>query len=191
MNEIRETKHDIRHFIGTMSRFAEEGRFDELKEFLKEYGEKTEMKQLPMFCENVVANSIIGYYYLRANESGIPFESRCNIGRQTTMSDSDICIVLGNALENAVEACRQMNNSETRFVSIEAGAIKVQWLLKVKNSYNGQLEIKDERYISSKKSKSHGLGIRNIEKVAEAYGGFVKIEHDDKEFVLMVAVPEK
>ena len=190
MNEIREMKHDIRHFIGTMSRLVEGGRFDELKEFLKEYGEKTEIEQLPVFCENVVANSIIGYYYLRAKESGIPFESRCNIGMQTAMSDSDLCIVLGNALENAIEACRQKDNSERRFASVKAGTIKGQWLLKVKNSYNGQLEIRDGRYISSKDGKSHGLGIRNIEKVAETYGGFVKIEHDDMEFTLMVAVSE-
>jgi signal transduction histidine kinase len=190
MNEIREMKHDIRHFIGAMSRLVEESKFDELKKFLKEYGEKGETKQLPVFCENVVANSIIGYYYLRAKESGIPFESRCNIGRQTAMSDSDLCIVLGNALENAIEACRQNDKSEILFVSVEAETIKRQWLLKVKNSYNGQLDIRNGRCISSKKGKSHGLGIRNIEKVAESYSGFIKIEHDHKEFVLMVAVSE-
>jgi hypothetical protein len=188
MNEIREIKHDVHHFIGVLDRLAEENRFGELKDFLKEFVEKTEMKQLPVFCENIVANSIIGYYYLRAIEGGIPFESRCNIGRHSTMSDSDLCIVLGNALENAIEACKQTNNIEKVFVSVEVGTIKGQWLLKIKNSYNGQLEIREGHYISSKKGKSHGLGIRNIEKVAESYGGFVKIEYDEKEFVLMLAV---
>lgn len=190
MNEIREIKHDIRHFVGVMSRLTKEGKFDELKVFLDEYSEKTEMDQLPVFCDNVVANSIIGYYYMRAKEQGISFESRCNITRQLAMSDSDLCIVLGNALENAVEACKQMDSSEMRFVSIEAGKLRGQALLKVINSYNGRLEIRDGRYISSKDGKSNGLGIRNIEKVIESYGGFVKLEHEGKIFTLMAAFPE-
>lgn len=191
MNEIREIKHDIRHFVGAMSRLAEENRFDELKAFLSEYGEKTEMEQLPVFCENTIANSIIGYYHLRAKEYGISFESRCNISRKSVTSDSDLCIILGNALENAIDACKKMDNSAMRFVTVEAERIKGQRLLKVINSYNGRLEIRDGRCVSSKGGKSHGLGIRNIEKVVESYGGFVKIEHNEKEFTLMAAVPEK
>jgi sensor histidine kinase regulating citrate/malate metabolism len=191
MNEIREIKHDIRHFVGAMRQLAGAGKFDELRVFLDEYSEKTETDQLPVFCENVIANSIIGYYYMRAKEFGISFESRCNIRKQVVMSDSDLCIVLGNALENALEACKHMDSSEIRFVSIEAGKIKGQGLFKVINSYNGRLEIRDGHCISSKGGKFNGLGIRNIKKVMESYRGFVKIEHDEKKFTLMAAFPEK
>lgn len=191
MNEIREIKHDIRHFIGVMSILAEENKLDELKAFLNEYGKKTEMDKLPVFCNNVVANSIIGYYYLQAKESGIVFESRCNISSKSVMSDSDLCIVLGNSLENAVNACRQIEDIHKRFISIEAMAVKKQQIIKIKNSHNGKLIMKDSRYITSKDTKSHGLGIRNIEKVIESYGGFVKIDHNENEFTVMVAVSEK
>jgi len=190
MNEIREMKHDIRHFIGVMSRLSQESRFDELKAFLSEYSEKTEMEQLSVFCENAIANSIIGYYYLRAKEFGISFESRCNIGRQSLMSDSDLCIVLGNALENAVYACRRMENSDRRFVSIEVAIVKKQRLIKVENSYNGCIEVRGGRFVSTKGEKSHGLGIGNIEKVMASYNGFINIEYDEKEFTLNAAFPE-
>jgi len=190
MKEIRKIKHDISHFIGVMSRLAEEGNFDKLKVFLSEYCEKTEMDQLPVFCENTIANSIIGYYFLRAKEYGIRFESKCNISEQVNISDSDLCIVLGNALENAVHACRQMDLSMMRYVSIEAEIMKGLQLIKVKNSYQGQLEMNEGRYISSKQGNSHGLGIQNIEKVVEAYNGLVKIEHEDKVFTVMAAIPQ-
>jgi len=191
MNEIREIKHDIRHFIGVMNQLTEAGKIDNLKIFLSEYSEKVKMDQLPVFCENTIANSIIGYYYLRAKEYEIPFESQCNISEQNPLSDSNLCIVLGNALENAVCACRLMDASKTRFVSIESRTMKNQWLIKVKNSYNGELEIKEGHYVSSKTEGSHGLGIGNIEKVVGAYGGFVEIEHNEEMFTLMVAVPDK
>lgn len=190
IDEIREIKHDIRHIIGTMSRLVNDGELDKLKIFLSEYGAKVDKEQLPIFCENVVANSIIGYYYLRAKELGIIFESQCNINMQVEMSDSDICIVLGNALENAVDACKQKDNLQIGFISVEAVKMKGQLLIKIKNSYNGRLEMKDGRFVTSKDEKFHGLGIRNIEKVMESYGGFVKIEYDEKEFTLMAAAPE-
>jgi sensor histidine kinase regulating citrate/malate metabolism len=119
MNEIREMKHDINHFIGVMSQLAEQGKLDRLRMFLREYCEKVKMDQLPVFCQHSIANSIIGYYYLRAKEYGISFESQCNICGQTPISDSDLCIVLGNALENAVYACRQIDPSISRFICME------------------------------------------------------------------------
>ncbi|MHB8129247.1 MAG: sensor histidine kinase [Mobilitalea sp.] len=190
MKEIRKIKHDISHFIGVMSRLAEEGNFDKLKVFLSEYCERTEMDQLPVFCENTIANSIIGYYFLRAKESEIRFESKCNISEKVKISDSDLCIILGNALENAVHACRQMDLSMIRYVSIEAEIMKGLQLIKVKNSYQGQLEMNEGRYVSSKQGDSHGLGIQNIEKVVEAYNGLVKIEHEDMVFTVMAAIPQ-
>jgi signal transduction histidine kinase len=190
MNEIREIKHDIRHFIGVMNQLMEAGKIDSLKIFLSEYSEKVKTDQLPVFCEHTIANSIIGYYYLRAKEYEIPFESQCSIYEQNPMSDSDLCIVLGNALENAIYACRQMDDpSRTRYVSVESRTMKGQWLIKVRNSYNGVLEIKDGSYITSKSESSHGLGIGNIKKVIGAYGGFVEIEHNEEQFTLMAAVP--
>ena len=189
MNEIRGIKHDIRHFIGVIRRLSEEGRYDELKRFLIEYAEKTETDPLPVFCENIVANSILGYYSLKAKESGIPFHCACSIQRRLSVSDSDLCVVLGNALENAIEACVNQDNPSTRFISAEARTINGQLLLKIGNSYNGCLNIQDGGYLSTKSGNFHGIGIQNIKKVVEACGGFVKTEHNGTVFTLMAAFP--
>jgi sensor histidine kinase regulating citrate/malate metabolism len=191
MNEIREIKHDINHFTGVMLTLAEEGNLERLRIFLSEYCEKSQMDQLPVFCEHTICNSIIGYYYLRAKELGILFESHCNIPVQAIMSDSDFCIVLGNALENAIYACRQMDPSQPRFVSIYAEIMKGQRLIKVINSYGGELKLKDGKYITMKDGNSHGYGIHNMIKVVEAYGGFIKLEHNDSSFTFMAAIPEE
>jgi len=191
MNQIREIKHDIHHFVEVMHRLADAGSIDQLRSFLDEYSEKTKMDQLPVFCENVVANSIIGYNYLKAGRYGIPFTSRCSIGREFAMSDSDLCILLGNALENAIDACSKMENTDQKFVSVDAETIKGQWLLKVRNSHEGILVIEDGRYVSSKGGKSHGLGIPNIKRVVEQYEGVVRIDHTENEFTLMAAIPDK
>lgn len=189
INETRGIKHDIRHFIGVIRSLSDDGRYDELKQFLGEYIEKTEIDPLPVFCENIVANSILGYYSLKAKNGGILFHCTCSFQRQLSMNDSDLCVVLGNALENAIEACENLENPNPRFISAEARTINDQLLLKIQNSYNGCLNIQDEDYISTKSGKFHGIGLQNIKKVVGAYGGFVKTEHNGKVFTLMAAFP--
>jgi Signal transduction histidine kinase regulating citrate/malate metabolism len=102
---------------------SEQGRYDELKRFLGEYVEKTETDPLPVFCENIVANSILGYYSLKAKESGVLFRCAAGIQRQLSECDSDLCVVLGNALENALEAYGYLPNPNARFISTEARTV--------------------------------------------------------------------
>lgn len=189
MNEIRGIKHDLRHFISVTKRLSDEGQYDKLKQFLNEYAESTETDQLPIFCENIVANSILGYYYLKAKKDDIVFHCACSIQKKLSMSDTSLCVVLGNALENAIEACGNLDNSKTRFISMEARTINGQMLMKIENSYNGCLKVKDGSYISTKNGEFHGIGMKNIKNVMENCGGFVKTNHDGKVFTLMAAFP--
>jgi len=190
INEVRSVRHDVRHFVGALKRLSDEERYEELSRFLNEYAEKSDTEPLPVFCENIVANSILGYYSLRFKEYGIVFHCACRIPKRLSVSDSDLCVVLGNALENAMEACGKLEDPKARSVSAEAGTINGQLLIKITNAYNGTLNQKDGRYLSAKNSPYHGMGLRNIQKVVDAYGGFVKTEHNGTVFTLMVAFPD-
>lgn len=143
------------------------------------------------YCENVVANSILGYYSLKAKESDIPFNCTCSIPKQLSMSDSDLCVVLGNALENAIEACVNLDNPDMRFISAMARVSNNHLLVKIENSYNGCLNIQDGNYLSTKNEKTRGIGMQNIKKVVEEYGGYIRIDHNGEVFTLMVAFPYK
>lgn len=189
MNEIRGIKHDLRHFISVTRRLSDEGQYDKLKQFLDEYAEITDTDQLPVFCENIIANSILGYYCLKAKKDGILFHCACSIQKNLSMSDTDLCIVLSNALENAIEACGNLDNSKMRFISMEARTLNGQMLMKIENSYNGCLKVEDGSYISTKNGEFHGIGMKNINNVTENCGGFVKTMHNDQVFTLMAAFP--
>lgn len=190
INEVRSVRHDVRHFVGALKRLSDEGRYEELNRFLNEYAAKADPSPLPVFCENAVANSILGYYFLRLKERGIPLHCACRIPKQLSVSDSDLCVVLGNALENALEACGKLENPEARFVSVESRTANGQLLIKIANAYNGFLNQTDERYLTTKNDPYHGIGLQNIKKVVDAYKGFVKTEHNGTVFTLMAAFPE-
>jgi hypothetical protein len=189
INEVRSVRHDLRHFVGVMKQLSSEGLYEELSQFLNEYGEKAETEPLPVYCENIVANSILGYYSLKAKEDNIRFDCASVIPRQLRINDTDLCTVLSNALENALEACRKLEQQRERFLIIEARNRNDQLLVKIQNSYNGEIHHQEGIYISGKAGEFHGLGIKNIQKVVELYGGYIKIEHDSETFTLMVAFP--
>ena len=190
MNEVRAIRHDVRHFVSTIRLLAEEKRYEQLARFLSDYVEQADPEPLPVFCENVVANSIIGYYSLRFKKQSIPFRCFCQIPTQLPISDSDLCIVLGNGLENAMEACEKQGIHHNRYVSVEARSVNNQFLIKIENTYNGIVnQIDDDRFLSTKGGASHGLGLQNIKKVVNAAEGIIKIEHNAQTFTLMVALP--
>lgn len=189
MNEIRAIRHDARHFIGVLRRLAEEGRYLELRTFLAEYANKTDTDPLPVFCEHIVANSILGYYSLKARENSVPFRCTCAIPKQLSVSDTDLCVVLGNGLENAIEANMRLDDLNTRFVSAEARIRNGQLLIKIENVYDGSLNMSGNDYLSTKSGAFHGIGLHNIQRVVETYGGYVKAEHTGRVFTLMAAFP--
>ncbi len=189
INEVRAVRHDVRHFVGVIKQLLNEGRYEELKRFLDEYGEKAETDPLPVFCENIVVNSILGYYSLKAKENGVSFRCACAIPKLLSVSDTDLCTVLSNALENAIEACRKLESPDARFLSVKARNLNGQLLIKIENSYNGCLKLRNSGYLTTKSGDFHGIGLKNIQKVAQICGGFIKIKHDDKIFTLMAAFP--
>lgn len=190
INEVRAVRHDIRHFVNALKGLSDEGRYEELNRFLNEYAKIADPAPLPVFCENAVANSILGYYSLRLKEYSISFQCACRIPRELSVSDSDLCVVLGNALENAMEACKKLENPDIRYINVEAGNVNGQLLIKITNAYNGILYQGDGRYLTAKSGRYHGIGLQNIQKVVNTYNGFLKTEHSKTTFTLMAAFPE-
>jgi Signal transduction histidine kinase regulating citrate/malate metabolism len=189
MNEIRAIRHDQRHFAGVLQRLSDEGQYEKLKDFLRGYARQTDTEPLPVFCENIVANSILGYYFLQAKTRSVPLHCACVIPGQLPVDDSDLCVVLGNALENAIEACEKLPDTAMRFVRVETRPMGGQLLVKIENAYGGKLDIGENGYHSTKESRQHGMGLRNIRKVVEGCGGFLKTEHSETVFTLMAAFP--
>lgn len=190
INEVRTIRHDTHHFVGVMMRLFREGRYEELGRFLSEYADTSETEPLPVFCENAVANSILGYYALKAKAQEISFQCCCAIPRRISVNDSDLCVVLSNALENALEACEKLEGSKEKLILVEARTANGQLLIKVENTFHGFLREQDGRYTSSKNSPAHGLGLRSIQMVVDTCGGFLKTEHSGAMFTLMAALPD-
>lgn len=138
IEEMRQARHDMRHHLNQISRLAEEENLPKLKEYLT-----STICKIPDFdmhlCENQAADSVAGYYYALARRENIPFSLQLDLPARLPVDEVDMCLVLSNLLENALEASLRIVDRprHIRITSyLHAGNLL---LIQVENTYVGEI----------------------------------------------------
>lgn len=169
----RKQRHDLRHQLVVIKELA-----GDTNPTLTEYLDSL-IHSIPhapkKYCENKAVNSIISHYgAICANES-IALETKLNVTEsEDSVLDNDLCLVFGNMIENAIEACRRLDNDGC-FIRLSADIRYKTLIITMDNSFDGHFKIRDGKYLSSKRN-DFGIGLSSIQSVAQKYGG-------DTEFV--------
>lgn len=169
----RKQRHDLRHQLVVIKELAKD-----TNPTLTEYLDSL-IHSIPhapkKYCENKAVNSIISHYgAICANES-IALETKLNVPEsEDSVLDNDLCLVFGNLIENAIEACRRLDNDGC-FIRLSADIRYKTLIITMDNSFDGHFKIRDGKYLSSKRN-DFGIGLSSIQSVAQKYGG-------DTEFV--------
>lgn len=190
ITEARRAKHDVRHHIALMQEYLANGDLDALQEYLREYGSRLPDDSLIRFCENVVANTVLLYFAQQAKNEGIDYIVKADIPRNIPVLDTDLSVLLGNLLENALDACRQEPSGDKKIV-LRAGFANGSLCIAVDNTYSGTLKYHPDGTLLSSKHKGTGLGTRSIKSIAEAYGGTCRFEAKNGMFYASVLCSEK
>ena len=138
---------------------------------------------------NKCIDALINVKYATAKEKGIDFAIKIYIPEELPIDQCDLGIVVGNALDNAIEATEK-SNFDTKKIEIIMGVKKESLVIVVKNPFEGSLrKDKDGNLLSTKDEfYKHGYGINSIIKVAEKYNGDVIIEEEERKFIIMITM---
>lgn len=181
IDETRQARHDLRHHFLQLSALAEQGDLEKIKEYLHNAVSKIPDLNLH-FCENKAADSVIGYYCALARRENIPFQARVDIPASLSMDEIDLCLVLSNLLENALEASL-MTSPDRRRIDITIYPHFTHLLLiQVENAFDGEIRKKDDIFQSSKRS-SAGIGIQSVRRICEKNGGASNFSCEDGIFI--------
>ena len=123
-----------------------------------------------------------------AKNENILFDTSLELPEDTGVSDSDLCIVFGNCVENAIEACRGISGE--RFIRINTRLSGKMLAVTVDNSFDGELKNEGGALISRKR-EGEGIGISSIKAIAEKYGGAAQFEVKDNVFQVSVILRTK
>ena len=188
ITEARRAKHDVRHHIALMQDYLRRGDLPALEEYLRRYGASLPDDSLVRFCENVAANAVLLYFAQQAKDDGIDYIVKADIPQDSGLSEPDISVLLGNLLENALDACRGETGEDRRII-VRAGTDGGSLCITVDNTYHGTLRHTADGRLTSTKHRGAGLGTQSVRSIAGQYGGLCRFEAKDGMFYASVLCP--
>ena len=190
MEETRRLRHDLRHHLNTLSALNAQGNQEEIGSYLKRYGTVYDQLEKQLFSGDPVVDSVLEYYLTQARGDGVAVEHRISLEGLTGVEAMDMTVLLGNCLENALEALRELPR-ERRRLSIEMLRSGAALLVRIKNSCGETGSggfARWEAFSSRKEEGRKGLGLRSVAAIAEKYGGSAQFRYGDGEFIARVVL---
>lgn len=182
---IKAQRHDLRHHIAAIKGYSSSNN----KEGLNSYLDKL-LKDIPsedgiILCENFAVNAVASHYFSLARKHGINISARIAIPAENgIVQDSDLCIIIGNLLENAIEACKKVTPNE-RFIRINSRMNYGTLIITMDNSFYGKLNNSEGVFLSTKR-EGEGTGLSSVIAISKKYGGEARFEAKDNVFLSSV-----
>lgn len=187
--QVRGWRHDYRNHIQNMKIQLAAGNYQGLDKYLSELAEDLNTVDTVIKTGNVMADAILNSKLSVAEKLNVRLNVKAAVPQDLPMSDVELCAVMGNLLDNAVEACAALPEDE-RFIRVYIGRVKGQFYLSVQNSA-GKVKKNGTAYITTKQGENHGYGIFRIDRVVNKYGGYVNRQNEQGCFAteIMVKLP--
>ena len=184
--QVRGWRHDYRNHINNMKIQLSQENYDGLSDYLDELADDLDTVDTVIKTGNVMADAILNSKLNVAEKMNVQLNVKANVPEMLPMSDVELCSVLGNMLDNAVEACGTLPEEE-RFMRGYIGKLKGQLYLSVQNSA-GKVRKEKGSYLSTKEGE-HGYGLFRIDRVAKKYGGYVNRQNEEGIFATEIMIP--
>lgn len=185
ITDARRAKHDVRHHISLIREYVSKGELDALLKYLDGYNDSLPDDSLIRFCENAAANAVLLYFAQQAKDNDIDYIVNAEIPGNIFVSDTDISVLFGNLIENAIDACKE-EHGDDRKIDIRARLKGSTLCVTVDNTFTGTLRRTTDNEFLSTKHKGLGLGTQSVKSIAEHYGGVCRFEVKDGMFCASV-----
>lgn len=185
--KTREYRHDLRHHMQYLSSCIENGKLEHAQEYIQGICSEIEANKVTVFCENEAANLIFSAFVGRAKEHNIPIIVKAQIPKNIHISESDLCVLLSNALENALHACQNIKDKEMqRMIDVSAFEKNGKIFLQIVNSCDSDITFVHGIPVTNQ--PDHGIGVRSICALVERYEGIYTFEVDNGKFILRISI---
>lgn len=179
----RETRHDLKHILNAVRRFIDTNDKSGLSDFCDTV-EETQLYSTNLPYTGCSAVDGVLYHYIKRSENeGIRFSYKGSF-EHNGIGDLDLCVMIGNALENAFEACVLVEKDS--FVTLTAERNGHLLSVMVQNNFDGKVKVVGETIFSRKSEDRIGVGLKTIRSVCEKYGGMMKTEWDENIFAVLM-----
>ncbi|MDE6108300.1 MAG: GHKL domain-containing protein, partial [Oscillospiraceae bacterium] len=179
-------QHDMRHHLAAISAFLTAGKPQQAEEYIKQVQADIEAITPKRFCENELVNLLCSSFSTKAERMGVRLTLEATLPSSLPISDTELCALLSNGLENALNAVGELKENR-RWVEFYCGVRLDKLLIEIKNPYAGEIPFRDGLPESTR--PSHGYGCRSIHTIARTHRGLCEFKAENGIFTLRVALP--
>ena len=185
--KMRGWRHDYHNHIQAMQASMALGKYDEVIKYLSQLNNDLTTVDTTVKTGRVMVDAILNGKMNIAAQNDIPVNVKAHIPDKTPVSDVDLCIIIGNLLDNAIEESRKLPR-EDRFIRAYLGQKNTQLYLIFTNAA-GKKQLKRGRLFSSSKGTEHGFGLSRVESAVTKYGGQFFADSEDGGFTAEILIP--
>ena len=185
--QTRAYRHDLRHHLQYISACIENGRGEQAQEYIQSICSEIEASKVTTYCENEAANLIFSSFAGRAESCGVLLNIQAHIPQLISVAETDLCVLLSNALENALRACRRMKaENGPAYIEVTAREKNGHLFLQFVNPCPEGIQFENGLPVTH--AEGHGIGVRSICAIVEKYKGLSDFSVQEGRFILRVSL---
>lgn len=184
---LQRLRHDHKFQLRTILKLLDGGEADEARSYTSTLDEKINETYVQDYCGSRVVNALLSSFADRCKEENIGFLTQIEMDGKLDLDEYELCVILGNLLENAITACVQIPPDRKRLIDLVVRRHNDQLGIMVENSFDGVLK-HDGKILYSTKRDGGGLGISSIKSVALRHKGEYVPVWDDEKFSAYVVL---
>lgn len=186
--QTRGWRHDFKNHVQTMQAYLEMGEMDRLGQYLHDLTEDFNTVDTVLKTGNIMLDAILNSKISVLQNKGIRVDATAAVSREIPISDIDLSVIIGNLLDNAMEACMKVPPEE-RFVRLYIDEVKENLYIYVMNSADGKFLRGSGGYLTTKAAGGHGFGLQRIDKVVKKYKGYRNRQDERNVFATEILLP--
>lgn len=184
---MRGWRHDYHNHIQTL--LALNGDRERTREYLLNLNRDLTAVDTVLKTGNVMVDAILNSKLSLLGSKEIRISARAVVPPALGISEIDLCVIIGNLLDNALEACMKQEDAKERFVRVFIGILKDQLYVSVTNSTCGLVKKSGRNYPSAKNGEGHGFGLVRIDRIVKKYGGYLNRQDEEGVFATEIMLP--
>lgn len=171
--------HDFHNHIGVLRQMLSHQNYDDAVKYLDELQEPIKELTDTVWTGDETVDYLINSKAAKAEACQIRMEVKVEFPRHTDIRSADLCAIIGNLLDNALEAAGKVPDPEKRFVSLSVRRINQMLVIKVENSFFNAPQAENGQLKTTKTEQGlHGWGLKSAQTAAEKYDGLVQTTYD-------------
>lgn len=184
--EMRGWRHDYKNHMQVLKVYVEQRQWQECMDYISQMNQDLSNVDHMIKTGNVMADAIVNSKVSLAKTKNIHMDVTAKIPEKLPVSDVEFCVLFGNLMDNAIEACDKIVSQEDRFIRVYIGIFKKQFYISVTNATSQKKRM--QKY-HSLKGEGHGFGLYRIDKIIKERNGYLNRKDEPGVFATEIMLP--